>query len=397
MGFVNTLRFGAIPISIAWLLIATADHVAYIYAARFLSGFTFGLCLCVMPMYLGEISSPSIRGRLTTLLTMVNKIGVLATFSVGPFVSVRALASMCLLPSLVFFVASFWLPESPYWLLCVQRLPQATETLRRIRGGAAGDNTADDAIAAELHAMQAAVGRAQANRGTPRELFRTHGHRRALGIILALAAIQMLCGSGAILSYAQIIFAEMRVGLQASEVAIVLAAVQLVAALVCTVVVDRVGRRALLLWSVCGTTLSNVAVAAYFEWKRWWHDDDDQTTTALSWMPVTAIMLFTVFFSIGLPSVNLAVLSEIFPTNLKVAASLVYTLTTAALAFTVNKLFQIVSDGAGYSVSFGIFAGFGVVFSALLWFIVPETKGERFEVILEKLEQRKRRSDDDAK
>lgn len=97
-------------------------------------------------------------------------------------------------------------------------------------------------------------------------------------------------------------------------------------------------------------------------------------------------MCFIICYSIGLPSVNLAVLGEIFPTNLKAVASLLYTLTTAVLAFAINTLFSVVSESAGYDVSFGAFALFGLLYSVAMWFLIPETKGKRLEVIQKDLE-----------
>lgn len=383
LGRANALRIGALPITISWILISVADNVVYLYVARFMCGCTFGLCLSVMPMYLGEIASPPIRGGLTIALTLMSKIGLMVSYSVGPFVAFRTLAYMCVVPPLVFLGATVWLPETPYYLLGANRWDKARQSLVKLRG-----TDGNDDIESELQTMYAAVQRSQANRSTFVDLWHTYGHRRALYIILALGSIQVLCGSQAILSYSQTIFGKMDVGLQSSHLSIILAAVQLVSVTVCTLIVDRVGRRPLLLFSIWGTTVCNCAVTLYFLLERLEVD-----TKPWSWMSTTAMMSFIVCYSIGLPSVNLAVLGEIFPTNLKAVASLVYTLTTALLAFAINKLFSVVSDRAGYDVAFGAFAVFGLLYSVGMWFLIPETKGKRFEVILEELEMRRRKKE----
>lgn len=329
-------------------------------------------------MYLGEIASPAIRGALTIALTLMSKIGLLVSYSVGPFVAFRTLAYMCIVPPLGFLAATVWLPETPYFLLGVNRWDKARQSLIKLRGTNGPD---DAAIESELQTMFAAVQRSRRIPSKFTDLWHTRGHRRALYIILALGSIQVLCGSQAILAYSQTIFAKMEIGLQSSHVSIILATVQLVSVAVCTLIVDHVGRRPLLLFSICGTTVCNCAVTLYFLLERLGFD-----TKPLAWLSTTALMCFIVCYSIGLPSVNLAMLGEIFPTNLKAVASLVYTLTTSLLAFAINKLFQVVSDSAGDDVAFGVFATFGLLYSVGMWFLIPETKGKRFEVILAELE-----------
>lgn len=237
-------------------------------------------------------------------------------------------------------------------------------------------------IKAELVTMQEMVKESQANHGAVRDIFRTRGHRRALVIILTLASIQMLCGSQAVLAYSQIIFRTMNVGLDPADVVIILGSLQLSGALVSATIVDRVGRRPLLMFSVIGTTLCNGTVTMYYVLDRWRLAD----TVAIRGLALAAMLAFIVCFSVGLPCVNLAILSEIFPANLKAIAGLVYTVTTALLAFAVIALFPVVVRTAGSDYAFGTFMVFGVVYSVLIWWLVPETKGKRFEEILKQLE-----------
>lgn len=223
LGRANALRIGALPITLAWILISVADDVLYLYIARFMCGCTFGLCLSVMPMYLGEIASPDIRGALTITLTLMSKIGLMVSYSVGPFVAFRTLAYICVVPPLVFMAATVWLPETPFFLLDTNRWDKARQSLIKLRG-TVGNN--DATIESELQTMYAAVQRSRENRNTFANLWHTHGHRRALYIILALGSIQVLCGSQAILSYSQTIFGKMNVDLESSHLSIILSAVQ---------------------------------------------------------------------------------------------------------------------------------------------------------------------------
>lgn len=374
----KTFTFGIIPIIIAWILKATATIVELIFVARILCGFTFGVCLCVMPMYLGEIASPIIRGSLAIILTLMSKSGVLLAYSIGPFVSFQALAYISLTPCILFLIATLWLPETPYFLLGKNRSEEALVSLKKLRG--------HENVHNELERMSLAVQKSKDNTGKFNDLFHTRGNRRALIILIGLASIQMLCGSQAVLAYSQTIFKTIDTAnnFNPSIISIILASVQLATVILCTLTVDRVGRRPLLLLSITGTTICNIIVGLYF------FLDLTMDTTTFAWLPIATIMVFIFCYNIGLPTVNLAILGEIFPTNLKAIAGLTYTIWTALLSFTVSKLFQVVSDGLGSHVTFWGFAVFGLIFIPFAWLLIPETKGKPFDVILQEFNAKKK-------
>lgn len=369
----RTLVIGVIPLIVAWSLFATATSVWQLYLARILSGFTFGLSYCVVPMYLSEIASTRIRGSLITMITVMNKLGVLLVYCIGPFVSFTWLAYTCLIPPTVFILCCRWLPESPYWLLSKKRHNEAFSSLAMLRG--------HSNVQAELDQMLVAVDKSLINRGTIRELFGTKGNRRALAIVIGLTIIQILCGSQAIIGYSQTIFHRVNPQLQASHVSIMFGSVQLVAAASAASVVDWIGRRPLLLVSVLGTAVCNAVVATYFLMDRL------NVTIDVRWsaVPIVAIMAFIVFYVIGMASVIYTILGEIFPNNLRAVAGAIYTITCSVCSFSVYKLFQVVSDGWGSDISFYIFAFFGLCFLPFVYYVVPETKRKSLEEILREL------------
>lgn len=367
---------GVIPLVAAWIIVATARSVWLLYLARILSGLTFGLCYCVVPMYLSEIASTRIRGFLITMITVMNKLGVLLVYCFGPFVSFASLAYLCLIPPLLFVLSCYWLPESPYYLLAQNKQRQAFESLAQLRGHAD--------VQPELDEMLQAVIKSKDNKGAFRELFYTKGGRRALIIIVGLTAIQILCGSQAIIGYSQTIFFKVNRNLEASHVSIIFGVVQLLAAGSAASVVDSIGRRPLLLVSVSGTAVCNGVVGTYFLLERLSID-----TSAISWLPIVAIMTFIVCYVIGMASVIYTILGEIFPSNLKAVAGAIYTITCSICSFSVYKLFQVVSDGLGSDVSFFTFAFFGICFVPFVYFVVPETKRMSLDEILHELNRDK--------
>lgn len=363
---------GVIPLIAAWIMLATARSVWLLYLARILSGLTFGLCYCVVPMYLSEIASTRIRGFLITMITVMNKLGVLLVYCFGPYVSFAWLAYLCLIPPVLFVISCYWLPESPYYLLAQNKHREAFESLAQLRG--------HTDVQPELDEMLEAVTKSKDNKGAFRELFYTKGNRRALIIIVGLTAIQILCGSQAIIGYSQTIFQKVNRNLEASHVSIIFGVVQLLAAGSAASVVDSIGRRPLLLVSVSGTAACNCLVGTYFLLERLSID-----TSAISWLPIVAIMIFIVCYVIGMASVIYTILGEIFPSNLRAVAGAIYTITCSICSFSVYKLFQVVSDGLGSDVSFFTFAFFGICFVPFVYFVVPETKRKSLDEILHEL------------
>lgn len=350
----------------------TADSVELLYVARILCGLTYGLCYTVVPMYLGEIASDRIRGSVTIMLTVMMKGGVLLAYTIGRFADFRTIAWLNLIPAACFICAVYWLPETPYFLLDQEKDAEARRSLERLRGHSDVD--------AELSMMQEALRHSKQTSGSIRELYVVRGNRRALLIVICLTCIQILCGSQSIVAYAETIFIKVGTGLDANGVSIILGVVQLISAAFSASVVDRIGRRPLLLISVIGTAVCNFVVGLYFFLIR-----QEVDMSGLEWLPTVAIMAFVVCYVMGMATVIFALMGEIFPSNLKAIAGAVYTITSSALSFGVHKLFQVVSDGWGSDVTFWGFAAFGVVFLPFIWFMVPETKGKSLDRILEEM------------
>lgn len=340
-----------------------------LFLARILTGISFGMAYSI-PIYLGEIASDSIRGSIGTLVTVMGKLGILMQYSIGPYVSIEVMAWLSLSTPVLFFVCFIFMPESPYYLVSKRKYVKAHASLKWLRGNS-------DDVTEELEKIKVSVLKAQENKGTIREIFTSAGSRRAFWICIGLFAAQFLCGSLAILTYSQQIFEKVGSSLGSSELSIIMGVVQLVSAAFSSSVVDRLGRRPLLLISTISTTICNALVASYFLMD---HKGFDVST--ISWIPVVAIMCFIVGYTIGLSTVPSAIMGEVFATNIKSIASALIILSTSPIGFGVTKLYQTVSDNQGIYVSFYIFAIFCFLFILFVYFLVPETKGKSLDLIL---------------
>lgn len=352
-------------------MVAFAKSVPVLYVARFLSGITYGTAYAATPMYLGEIASDFIRGSIGTLLTVMAKTGILVVYAIGPYVSVSALSWILLGLPIIFIAIFIWVPESPYYLVAKERPEDAKKSLQWLRG--------NDNIDTEMEVMKTAIEKARLNKGTFKELLHPR-NRTSLIIVLGLGACQQLCGSQAVIAYAQSFFEEVGSSLGSSESSIILAVVQLITAAFSSSIVDRWGRRPLLLISTTGTTICTAIIGTYFYLV---HLEIDMKPYSI--IPMLVIMAFIISYTIGLATVPFAILGEIFPTNVKAVAAAVYTMFASAVGFGVIKLYQVVSDDLGIFYTFWGFAVCSFLFVIFVWYLIPETKGKPLAQILEEM------------
>lgn len=370
IGRKQTLLISAIPLILGWILIVITKSVSTLYVSRFLSGICFGMSYSTLPMYLGEISSDAIRGSINILIVVMANIGNLLSYSIGPYVSYNNFALILLTIPIIFIVTFIWLPESPYYLVSKQMEYKAIKSLKWLRG--------HSYVTEEYIQIQEAINKSNENKGSFKELF-SKGNFKSLTIVMGIGSCINLSGISVIKTYASQIFEEMGSEIKPSETVILMGIISLISSTVSSSIVDKFGRRPLLLISTTGVTICNFIVASYF------YSQTKVDVSAFRWLPVLTIMIFIVSVSLGLSSVTYVLLSELFPTNIKAMAIGLFTVFTSTLAFAVSKLFQVINDSLGIYVSFYIFGIITFLFLVFMWYRVPETKGKSLAVILEEM------------
>lgn len=365
---------GVVPLLVGWTVLITAENVAMIYAARMLWGTTLGMVhSVVLPMYLGEISSDAIRGSISTILGVMAKSGICFSFAIGPFVSFRTLSYIELIPPLLAAILFPWCPESPYYLMGKKRPEAARASLVRLRGHKEVDE--------DYNQIEEAIRRTEEHPVGFKNLFDTR-NRPALIICFGLSYFIVMTGTEAILSFVQTIFIDMKAPIASKYASLVAGGVLFGSTLFATVLVDRVGRRPLLLTSTVGLLACNLTIAIYFYLI---HQSIDISASAF--VPMMAVMLYVVAYGIGLATVAFAVIGEILPKNLKAWAGVVLGLTISLSSMLMGKLFQVISNQWGYYVIFGWFTINSAALYPFIWFCIPETKGRPLIEILDLLEK----------
>nr|XP_021200471.1 facilitated trehalose transporter Tret1 [Helicoverpa armigera]QTJ30794.1 sugar transporter 11 [Helicoverpa armigera] len=386
----TTLLLGAVPFILGWVLVIVANSVALLYVARMFSGLGYGIVYTVAPMYTGEIATNQVRGALSTLITLMNKVGILAQYCIGPFVSMQTLAAINLILPVTFVITFIFLPESPYYYLKFERSERAERSLRNLRSGD---------IRTELKSIELNVQEDMKNRGTWGDLITEATNRKAMWITLGIFTIQQLCGSAAVVAYAQVIFncttspvtpnitgaenVTASASIEPYQESIILGCVQVATCVLSVILVDRVGRKPLLLLSALGVGLMNGTIGTYF----YFDHVNKEAVAHLHWIPLAALLVYIVCYAIGLSTVPYVIIGEMFPTNVKLYASCIAHIYTGVSMFAVQKLFQVVKDAYQIYTVFWGFATFSLLGLVFMLIMLPETKGKSFASIQAQLKR----------
>lgn len=350
---------------------------------RLIGGVAIGVASMVSPMYIAEISPAHIRGKLVSINQLTIVIGILAAQIVNYLIAEPldanttqpALASWnCqwgwrwmfwaeAFPAGLFFIMSFFIPESPRWLILKNRADKALEVLAKI-----GDN---GYAHKEIEAQQKNDGnKKQGNLAT---LF-SKPYRRVLILGLIVAVFQQWCGTNVIFNYAQEIFEGAGYDVSETLFNIVLTGItNLVFTFVAIFTVERLGRRTLMLIGAGGLAVTYLLLGAGYFFGF--------TGMGMVLLVVIAIACY----AMTLGPVTWVLLSEIFPDRVRAVAMATCTFALWAACFLLTYSFPILNSWLGSYGTFWIYAAiciFGYIFFTRR---LPETKGESLEELEKKL------------
>ncbi|KAJ3704312.1 hypothetical protein LUZ61_008017 [Rhynchospora tenuis] len=371
IGRKGSLMIASIPNIIGWLAISFAKDSSFLYMGRLLEGFGVGVISYVVPVYIAEIAPQNMRGALGSVNQLSVTIGILLAYVLGMFVPWRVLAVIGILPCTILIPGLFFIPESPRWLAKMGLFEDAELSLQVLRGF-------ETDITAEINEIKRAV-QSSSKRTTIRfaEL-KLKRYRVPLTLGIGLLVLQQLSGINAVLFYASSIFKT--AGLTNSDLATCgLGAIQVVATGITTWLLDKAGRRILLIISTAGMSLSLLLVAVAF-FMEGSYSESSNLYHILSILSLVGLVAFVISFSLGLGAIPWIIMSEILPVNIKSLAGSVATLanwlTSFAITMTANLLLTWSSGGT--FTFYMLVSAFSLVF-VVLW--VPETKGRTLEEI----------------
>lgn len=329
-------------------------------------------------MYVGEISTDDSRGALGSFMQLFIVAGILYINCVGPYNSYEMTQWICLIVPVVFAISFMFMPESPYYYIGKGKREEATKSLAYLRGKSMAG------VKDEIDEIEASVAEAMEQQGRFIDLFINKGNLRALVISVGLICFQQLSGINAILFYTKTIFEKTGSSLDPALATILVSIVQVVASGCTPLIVDRLGRKLILLVSAAGMCLSLVLFGVYF----YLGSIKSEAVPNLGWLPVTSLIAFVAVYCIGFGPLPWAVLGEMFPSNVKSIASSVVASSCWILGFLVAKYYAAMDEALGSHWAFWVFGICCAAAFAFTQLLVFETKGMSLKQIQDKLNGR---------
>jgi sugar porter (SP) family MFS transporter len=349
---------------------AIARDVNTLLFGRFLVGLAIGVASMLTPLFLAEISPASDRGAIVSLNQLCITAGILVSYLVGFSLAGvsdgwRWMLALGAIPGLILAAGMLVLPESPRWLAGHGRLRETEAVLQRLRG------TAD--ISAELSTLRTDIAREGGQMANASELLSAR-LRLPLIIGIGLAMFQQITGINTVIYFAPTIFQS--AGLSSAATSILatagVGAVNVIMTIVSIRLIDRLGRRVLLFWSLGGMAVTLLVLSGAFY---------AGTSGQLAWVAVLSVAAYVGFFAIGLGPVFWLLIAEIFPLALRGRAMSLATVANWTFNLIVSATFLNLVGAIGSAAAFLVYAVLSIVALAFIAMLVPETKGRSLEQI----------------
>lgn len=417
---------------------AYADGFTQLYLARMIGGIAFGAALVLAPIYIAEIAPAKDRGKLVSVQQLNIVLGFSAAYFSNYFLQNslegstwltteniwRWMLGLEFFPAIIYFIALFFVPRSPRWLMTKNQNKEAIGVLEKLYGVTEAEAEAESKIIAENIEASKNKGKTSFSQLYNPKL------RYVLFIGLVLGILQQITGVNAIYFYATAIFEQSGIGTNAAFAqAVWVGIINVVFTLVAMALIDRMGRKPLLLIGIAGIALSMCLTSYGFKQanyqlseekikalenietdkllplagKLFENDVEFKNSlknalgeveysknegaivqSAISMNPIIVligILGFVASFAISLGPVMWVMLSELFPNMVRGLAISVIGFVNALVSWVVQFVFPWELSTLGNAGTYIIYGGFALVGFFILWRMLPETKGKTLEEI----------------
>jgi sugar porter (SP) family MFS transporter len=359
----RVLLFAAALFTVSSLGSALPRDLTQFVIARILGGLAIGIASTLSPLYIAEISPAKSRGLMVSLNQLAIVIGILLSYSVNYLLTGagsgnwRWMFASAAVPSICFLIALSFISESPRWLVQKGREPEAEHFLSQMVGSEAAHE--------EIKNIRHAIAEESGNLLEP-------DFRKPLIVAILIGLFSQFTGINTIIYYGSLVFLE-HVPHQTATTAlwanVIIGAINFIATILGMLLIDRAGRKPLLMSAFGGMALSLVAVSAAIRF---------QASAALV---LIFVLTYTACFAVGVGTGTWVVMSEISPTRIRGRAMSVATIFLWCGTTVVTLTFLSLVKALTAPGTFLLYAVICVGAFLFVWRILPETKGRSLEEI----------------
>ncbi|GGE40153.1 putative metabolite transport protein CsbC [Pullulanibacillus camelliae] len=348
------------------LCAAFSTNASFLVISRIILGLAVGGSTALVPVYLSEMAPTHIRGSLASLNQLMITIGILIAYIINYIFTAsegwRWMLGLAALPAVIMLIGTAFMPESPRWLIKRNREDEARRVMAFTHATHEIDKEVDEMKETEK------------NQEDAWSILKSSWIRPMLIAGIGLAIFQQIIGINAVIYYAPTIFSKAGLADSSSILGTVgIGIVNVLMTFVAIAVIDKLGRKKLMLWGNVGMSLSLFILAMIIFTAG--------LTTTTAWLTVVFLGLFIVFFAATWGPAVWVILPELFPLKARGAGTGITTLFLSLGNLVVSFLFPVLSASLGVAWVFIIFAIIGVLAFIFVSRFVPETKGRSLEEI----------------
>lgn len=378
LGRKKLMLFSALLFALSAMGCAATPDAFWLIISRLIGGLGIGVASVICPLYIAELAPTQIRGKLVTYYQLAITIGILAAYFSNASIQSsassyttgsgwwkylfadeiwRGMFLIGVLPAMIFIILILFIPESPRWLA----LKHHPEKAKKVLSAITTPQQAEEEIAVILESFKA----------EPVQLAALFKGKLAVPMMIGilLAALSQFSGINAIIYYGPSILEKAGFGLNdALGGQVTIGIVNMAFTFVAIFIVDRAGRKPLLMWGIAGSILALLFGGILFA-----------INITNGWAIMICIVLFIACYAFSFGPVQWVVISEIFPTNIRSEAMAISTMSLWVANWMVGQFFPLLNQWP--AVPFFVFVAFCMIALWITWKKIPETKGRSLEEI----------------
>ena len=322
-----------------------------------------------VPLYIAEVSSKEYRGMLGTLLQLTTVGGLLLAYILGIWLRAYWLAVASMVPVTLMVISMAFMPETPRWLVKYSNEDEAFAALEWLRGQSPDNYSEYKEIKETIEAQ------AEEKTVTISDLKKPSFYKPII-ISLGLMLFMQFSGINAVLFYADEIFSKTNIPQNLNALpSIIIGVTEFIFTFIASLIIDRTGRKVLLVVSCSVMTLSSVTFGVYYYLLNVHH------VTSISWLSLVSIGFYIAGFALGIGPIPCLIMSEVFPVRTRGIGISAAVFLTWSCAFLVTKTFASIVALIGYYWTLWVFACVTLAAIFFVIFVVLETKGKSLEEI----------------